>query len=125
MAEVTSPIDSNVDADLLIPSIDILTTPENPEVPGVLEISASEVVIPVDTQASQPVDQLVEQDLATNNLLNVSNNATRNNESGSSEDDIPSFSEWTLKVLAEEEKSGNILIQPSKRKVLTVSPLFM
>jgi hypothetical protein len=44
----------------------------------------------------------------------VSNNVTRNNESGSSEDDIPSFSEWTLKVLAEEEKSGKFMEQYDK-----------
>ena len=46
---------------------------------------------------------------ADNGLPSVSNNATWANESGTGEvphDDIPSFSEWTQKVLAEEEKSG-------------------
>ena len=100
MGEVTVPLE-NLDAELIIPSIEILATTENPEVPVHSEIPASEV-IPVD---AQPIAK-VEKDLEANKFLNVSNNVTRNNESGSSEDDIPSFSEWTLKVLAEEEKSG-------------------
>ncbi len=45
---------------------------------------------------------------APGNVPNVNNDTTRANESGTSQvqDEIPSFSEWTQKVLAEEEKSG-------------------
>jgi hypothetical protein len=93
----------NLDADLLVPSIEVLITSEISEESGYPEISASEVV-----SADAEPNEKLENDLTTNNVLNVTNNATRNNESGSSEDDIPSFSEWTLKVLAEEEKSGTI-----------------
>ncbi len=108
MGEVTVPVE-HLDADLMIPSIEILPATENPEVPAHQEIPASEVA-PLDVQ---PIAKL-EENLETNNFLNVSNNVTRNNESGSSEDDIPSFSEWTLKVLAEEEKSGKFMEQYDK-----------
>lgn len=99
-SEVTVPVD-NEDADLTVPMIEVLTTPENEEEAAYAETSANEV-IPAEAES---VAQL-EKHLGTANVLNVTNNVTRNNESGSSEDDIPSFSEWTLKVLAEEEKSG-------------------
>jgi hypothetical protein len=42
--------------------------------------------------------------------ISASEVISANNESGSSEDDIPSFSEWTLKVLADEEKSGKFCL---------------
>lgn len=100
MAELTVPVD-NFDADLLIPSSEILSFPENPEVSGYIEVPSNDsVALKADG---------VKVDLPNPNVLNVTNNATRNNESGSGEDDIPSFSEWTLKVLAEEEKSGTKL----------------
>lgn len=84
----------------MIPSAEILSFPETPEVSGYIEVPASEIVAPSTDDAK------VVSDLANPSVLNVTNNATRTNESGSGEDDIPSFSEWTLKVLAEEEKSG-------------------
>ncbi len=99
---MTVPVD-NPDADFLVPSIDVLTTSEISEESAYPEISASEV-LPAEAEPNVKL----EEDLTTHNVLNVTNNATRNNESGSSEDEIPSFSEWTLKVLAEEEKSGKI-----------------
>lgn len=102
-SEVTVPVD-NEDADLTVPMIEVLTTPENEEEAAYAETSANEVI----PGEAESVAQL-EKHLGTANVLNVTNNVTRNNESGSSEDDIPSFSEWTLKVLAEEEKSGEIL----------------
>lgn len=89
--------------DLLVPRIEDLTTPENAEEAVYAETSASEVI----SAETDPVVQL-DKDLEIANVHNVTNNVTRNNESGSSEDDIPSFNEWTLKVLAEEEKSGEI-----------------
>lgn len=105
VAEVTVPVD-NVDADPLMPSIEVLTVPHSPDIPGYSEIPTSEP----NSVDSPQVIQTEETNSNGNNLLNVSNNATRSNESGSSEDDIPSFSEWTLKVLAEEEKSGKLIL---------------
>ncbi len=99
---MTVPVE-NLDADLWVPSIEVLSSTENLEESVYPEISASEV-ISADAEPNVKLENI----LTTNNVLNVTNNATRNNESGSSEDDIPSFSEWTLKVLAEEEKSGKI-----------------
>lgn len=96
---MTLPVE-NFDADLLMPSVEILNFPKTPEVSGYIEAPASEIVAPSTDDAK------VVSDLASPSVLNVTNNVTRTNESGSGEDDIPSFSEWTLKVLAEEEKSG-------------------
>lgn len=112
VGEVLTPAE-NLDADPLMPSIELLATQENPEVLGNSEIPASEVV----SVDSEPLAK-VEQDLVDTNLVNVSNNVTRN-ESGSSEDDIPSFSEWTLKVLAEEEKSGNYNFESHLERINT------
>jgi hypothetical protein len=100
---VTVPVD-NLDADL-VPSIEVLSSTEILEESAYPEISASEVI-----SADAEPNVKLENVLTTNNVLNVTNNVTRNNESGSSEDDIPSFSEWTLKVLAEEEKSGKFCL---------------
>lgn len=99
---MTVPVD-DIEADLSVPTIEVLSSTEILEESAYPEISASEV-ISVDAEPNVKL----ENDLTSNSVLNVTNNATRNNESGSSEDDIPSFSEWTLKVLAEEEKSGKI-----------------
>ncbi|KAI9563673.1 hypothetical protein GHT06_011137 [Daphnia sinensis] len=99
-SEVTVRVE-NEDAELFVPIVEVLTTPENEEETLYAETSVNEVIL----AEAESVVQL-EKDLGTANVLNVTNNVTRNNESGSSEDDIPSFSEWTLKVLAEEEKSG-------------------
>jgi hypothetical protein len=101
---VTVPVD-NLDADLSVPSIEVLSSTEILEESAYPEISASEVI-----SADAEPNVKLENVLTTNNVLNVTNNVTRNNESGSSEDDIPSFSEWTLKVLAEEEKSGKFCL---------------
>lgn len=87
------------DADLPLPTLnlEVLTAPINHQDSPIVHDSP----VPVVEEAG-----LVSPD----NVPSVTNNATRTNESGSTEvhDEIPSFSEWTQKVLAQEEKSSKL-----------------
>ena len=57
-----------------------------------------------------PVVSEIDSAAPTNSVSVVSNTNSTGNDSGAIEEDIPSFEEWTKKVLAEEEKSGNYFI---------------
>lgn len=100
------PVD-NVDVELQQPSAEILIPPaEDAELPVEVETPS----LALDQVEIQPIAvEVAEEEVKeseSDNVIQVVNNVTRSNESGSNEDDIPSFSEWTQKVLAEEEKSG-------------------
>ena len=99
---LSMPIDHITDVDQqLLPVSEILIPPEIVDPVQVESPSA-----PVSVVAIESKEQT--QAAPTNDTVpSVSLNASRTNDSGANEaDDIPSFNEWTQKVLAEEEKSG-------------------
>ena len=97
------PIDHITDVDQqLLPVSEILSEIVDPVLVVETPTPSAPVISVIAVESKEQITA------ATNDSVpNVSNNASRTNDSGTNEaDDIPSFSEWTQKVLAEEEKSG-------------------
>lgn len=96
----------------------ILLAPIEDDADASLQNSISPEILAIPPNQDSPIVSVVEEVVergtlsAPGNVPNVNNDTTRANESGSSQvqDEIPSFSEWTQKVLAEEEKSGTFHI---------------